>query len=323
MTNRCFISHASEDKDDFVRPLAHELKRRGVNIWYDEFSLRLGDSLRRSIDKGLAECEAGVVILSRHFFEKEWPQRELDALLGGEIAGTTKLFAVWHGVDASYVRSISPLLADKIAVLSDQGVEDVADALSDVLPIESSISGDALAERLELHLSQESSVQEYLRTGCEHRFFQLQAFFTAYQTLIDEQVQNLSDEFNEHIERIIHELEPKKQKLQSRFSMPSDVEIVPDEPLPEPRIIAWVQSIEDWVSGTLEESEVYELIGDLDTYFEVDYLYILFGIPNFAVSENHRKLLDEAIRYIGIWVADDKPNKLEALCERLRESSQT
>ena len=77
--NTIFISHASEDKRTFVRPLAHALKGRGLQIWYDEFSLKLGDSLRRSIDRGLAECSAGVVVLSPSFFAKEWPQRELDA----------------------------------------------------------------------------------------------------------------------------------------------------------------------------------------------------------------------------------------------------
>ena len=38
--------------------LAHALKSRGLQVWYDEFSLKLGDSLRRSIDRGLAECSA-------------------------------------------------------------------------------------------------------------------------------------------------------------------------------------------------------------------------------------------------------------------------
>lgn len=50
-----FISHASEDKADFVKPLADELINLGVSVWYDEYTLRIGDSLRRSIDQGLAE----------------------------------------------------------------------------------------------------------------------------------------------------------------------------------------------------------------------------------------------------------------------------
>ena len=49
-----FISHASEDKNDFVRPLAQALKASGLMPWYDETTLTVGDSLRRKIDEGLA-----------------------------------------------------------------------------------------------------------------------------------------------------------------------------------------------------------------------------------------------------------------------------
>jgi hypothetical protein len=48
-----FISHAWEDKDRLVRPLARYLQNLGARVWYDEFSLSLGDSLMRSIDRGL------------------------------------------------------------------------------------------------------------------------------------------------------------------------------------------------------------------------------------------------------------------------------
>ena len=43
-----FISHASEDKEVFVGPLAERLRQHGVRLWYDEFTLTMGDSLRRS-----------------------------------------------------------------------------------------------------------------------------------------------------------------------------------------------------------------------------------------------------------------------------------
>jgi len=66
-----FISHASEDKETFARALADALCARGFRIWYDEFTLTVGDSLRRSIDRGLAHSRFGVVILSPNFFAKE------------------------------------------------------------------------------------------------------------------------------------------------------------------------------------------------------------------------------------------------------------
>jgi hypothetical protein len=47
-----FISHASEDKDQIARPLYLQLQELGLRIWFDEFTLTVGDSLRRSIDKG-------------------------------------------------------------------------------------------------------------------------------------------------------------------------------------------------------------------------------------------------------------------------------
>jgi hypothetical protein len=39
-----FISHASEDKDEIVRPLATALQSSGLSVWYDKFELRIGDS---------------------------------------------------------------------------------------------------------------------------------------------------------------------------------------------------------------------------------------------------------------------------------------
>ena len=77
-----FISHASEDKEEVARPLYEALTTTGCRVWYDEFSLKIGDSLRRSIDRGISNSRFGIVILSENFLAKEWPARELDALYG-------------------------------------------------------------------------------------------------------------------------------------------------------------------------------------------------------------------------------------------------
>ena len=71
-----FISHASEDKEGFVRQLEEVLQSKGASVWYDEFTLKVGDSLRREIDRGLVNSRFGVVVLSEAFFKKEWPQKE-------------------------------------------------------------------------------------------------------------------------------------------------------------------------------------------------------------------------------------------------------
>lgn len=80
-----FVSHASEDKETFVRPLAVALQGLGVSVWYDEFSLRIGDSLSRSINKGIANSRFGLVIVTPAFIEKPWPEYELRGLVAREI----------------------------------------------------------------------------------------------------------------------------------------------------------------------------------------------------------------------------------------------
>ena len=120
-----FISHASEDKEDVARPLAEKLMERGFRVWYDEYELRIGDSLRRSIDRGIANSRYGVVILSPDFFAKDWPQRELDGLGTYEIQGRKVVLPVWHNVNEEYVRRYSPTLADRYAALTQKGLDEV------------------------------------------------------------------------------------------------------------------------------------------------------------------------------------------------------
>lgn len=121
-----FISHASEDKEDLVRPLADELVKYGVEVWYDEFSLGLGDSLTASIDKGLINSKFGLIIISPAFFQKRWTEYELRSLLTKEINGGKVILPIWHNVTADFVASQSLFLADKKAITSELGVETLA-----------------------------------------------------------------------------------------------------------------------------------------------------------------------------------------------------
>lgn len=322
MSSKCFISHASEDKDEFVRPLAHALRRRGINVWYDEFSLRPGDSLRRSIDRGLLECDFGIVVLSPNFFVKEWPQRELDALVTAEIAGTKRVLPIWHNVDAKLVASVSPMLADKVAFQSKMGAETIADALIELLPQRPLISGEYLASIVESFMSHETYILEYLRTGCQHRFLQIQAFFVAYQNLLDPRIEYLSDdELEASLDEIEREIEPEKRKLRSTFSIPREVECVPTTAIPEERLNAWMSSLEEWVAGTLDPAEANSFLEDLDVYLEVDHLYLLFGLPNYAVSIEQRILLNDAIQKIGTWFQSESPEDIELICAALRNTT--
>src|SRR5690606_26215890 len=129
-----FISHASEDKDEVVRPLADALREAGLDVWYDEFELRIGDSLRRKIDKGVASSRFGVVVLSRAFFGRGWPEYELDGLVTRAVNGEQILLPVWHNVTKREVMGYSASLADKLArSTATHTVEEIAAEIVDVI----------------------------------------------------------------------------------------------------------------------------------------------------------------------------------------------
>ncbi len=129
-----FISHASEDKDDVVSPLADALLAAGLSVWYDDFELGIGDSLRQKIDKGIASSRFAIVVLSKAFFSKGWPNYELDGLVTKANDGDQILLPIWHGLTKDEVVSYSPSLADKIARnTTTQTVEEIADEIIEVV----------------------------------------------------------------------------------------------------------------------------------------------------------------------------------------------
>lgn len=133
-----FISHASEDKDDVVRPLANALRAAGLSVWYDEFELRIGDSLRRKIDRGLGSSRFGVVVLSQAFFGKGWPEYELDGLVTRAVSGDQILLPIWHNVSKSEVIGYSASLADRLArSTGTHTVEEIAAEIAEVVRLPS------------------------------------------------------------------------------------------------------------------------------------------------------------------------------------------
>ena len=129
-----FISHATEDKKAVAGPLAHALQNRGMQVWYDDFELRIGDSLRRSIDDGIARSRFGLVILSKPFFAKNWPQYELDGLVTRANSDQQILLPIWHGISREDVIEYSAPLADKVALsTSERDISAIADQIASVV----------------------------------------------------------------------------------------------------------------------------------------------------------------------------------------------
>ena len=129
-----FISHASEDKENFVRPLANALIAEAVQVWFDEFELQIGDSLRQKIDEGLRRSRYGLVVFSPTFFEKHWTQYEMDGLIARQMAGERVILPIWHRLTRDEIALQSPSLTDIISLNSStDSVEVIASKVATVV----------------------------------------------------------------------------------------------------------------------------------------------------------------------------------------------
>lgn len=79
-----FISHASEDKT-FVERLAHDLIVRGVQVWYAEWEIKVGESIVQKVNEGIDSSGSLLVVLSEASTRSAWVSRELSAALMLEL----------------------------------------------------------------------------------------------------------------------------------------------------------------------------------------------------------------------------------------------
>jgi hypothetical protein len=112
-----FICHDSRDKKDIAEPLAFELQGMMCPVWYDEFQLKVGDSLRESIERGIRECKKCILILTPNFLgNNRWTKREYDSIFTREMVEEKKvILPVWSGVGPQDLYQYSPILADRVA----------------------------------------------------------------------------------------------------------------------------------------------------------------------------------------------------------------
>lgn len=102
-----FVCHASEDKPA-ARELASAMTKLGADVWFDEWEIRVGDSIVQKIGAGLGTLTHLVILLSKNSVDKPWVQKELSSALMRQLSE--------KAVDVLPVRLddclIPPILAD-------------------------------------------------------------------------------------------------------------------------------------------------------------------------------------------------------------------
>lgn len=129
-----FISHDSRDKATVAKPIYKELTKRGYKVWYDEYSLSIGDSLTESIEKGISECKFAILILSKNFLSNErWAKYELQSIKTRQIIKNEKtLLPVWHDINESDLGENFWLL-DKLGGNTNKGIKKLVTQLEKLI----------------------------------------------------------------------------------------------------------------------------------------------------------------------------------------------
>jgi hypothetical protein len=191
------MSHATEDKADFVNDLVAALEP-DYDVWYDSKSLKLGDSLFQAISKGIKECDYGVVVLSKAYFAKHWTQEEIRGLESLQTEERKVILPIWKDVSFAEVRDFSPLIADKYAAKASDGIPAVVKSIEAALagvrematitPV--SVAKQKLLQ-LSSHLADEARTRttlngmlgsKYLRQRMDEMFEELNTQVTDFQT---------------------------------------------------------------------------------------------------------------------------------------------
>ena len=131
-----FISHAWEDKDDFVDELVVEMRKAGITVWYDTTKISWGDSMRQRIDEGLRRSKFGVVVLSPNYIAegKYWTKAELNGLFQLESINGKMLLPIWYNLNKQDVINFSPIIADKKAMTTaSMTAKEIAEELAALL----------------------------------------------------------------------------------------------------------------------------------------------------------------------------------------------
>lgn len=123
-----FVSHANDNKEEFVNALTAALSRLGISIWYDANILDWGDNWKLQIANGLKKCRFGIVVVSPEFLGREWTEKELNELLQRQNeTGEKVILPLLYKLTISDMKKQYPQLADFQAriIALDDDVRDI------------------------------------------------------------------------------------------------------------------------------------------------------------------------------------------------------
>lgn len=134
-TRQIFLCHAWNDRQGVAKELYDLLVASDVSVWFSENNIGLGEPFLRSIDKGLAKSQVGIVLVTPALL-KSLPaagvaDKELSVLLARD-----QLVPIVHGTTYEALREVSPMLASRNGLdTAEMPMTDVAAKLAELVAL--------------------------------------------------------------------------------------------------------------------------------------------------------------------------------------------
>lgn len=127
-----FISHDFQDKSNVARPFAQKLAHRANRtIWYDEFTLTVGDKLRREIEKGIRQSEYCILLLTKNYLLNEsWANIEFESIFTKElIEKKDSIIPIWINITKEELYEFCPSLINIWGLNWNIGIENIVNEI--------------------------------------------------------------------------------------------------------------------------------------------------------------------------------------------------
>ncbi|BBX87860.1 toll/interleukin-1 receptor domain-containing protein [Mycolicibacterium aubagnense] len=136
-----FLCHAWDDRAGAAKEFHDGLEAVRLSVWFSEKDVVLGTPLMREIDRGLSKCRMGIVLVTPSMFKSLNAQGVADKELSALLA-TNRLIPVCHGVTFDELRDVSPMLASRSGLTTDedQSLADVAAKIADTVHPEDTVT---------------------------------------------------------------------------------------------------------------------------------------------------------------------------------------
>ncbi len=132
-TKDIFISHAHEDKRDYVYPLLKEFENNAISYWLDEIEIGWGERIIRKVGDGLISSKFVLVLSTNISLEKKWTQIELETALTKEVNTSELVVLPVLVASEDKVFRKFPLMNSKLYLRWEAGADAIANKLTKLL----------------------------------------------------------------------------------------------------------------------------------------------------------------------------------------------